>query len=67
MGRWEKAQEPEPSTGAAARKTGGRSPSPARTRTGPGRDATLYPRRRLIMTGYMDAFTGGKVDPGVSG
>ena len=33
------------------RAAGGRSPSPSRTRTGPGRDAAaLYPRRRLIMT-----------------
>ena len=31
---------------------GGRSPSPSRTRTGPGRDAAaLFKRRRLIMTG----------------
>ena len=33
-------------------KNGDRSPSPSRTRTGPGRDAAaLFQRRRLIMTG----------------
>ena len=35
MGRRDTAQDPEPSPGAAARTTGGRSPAPARTRTGP--------------------------------
>ena len=51
MGRLEKATDPAPSPGAAARTPGGRSPAPARTRTGPGRDAAaLSPRRRLLMT-----------------
>ena len=52
MGRREQATKPAPSPGAAARTPGGRSPAPARTRTGPTRDAAARsPQRRLIMTG----------------
>ena len=47
MGRRDTAKDQAPSPGAAARTLGSRSPSPARTRTGPGRDAAaLYLRRR---------------------
>ena len=42
------------STGAAARTTGGRSPAPARTRTGPGRDAVLHLVRRARARAHTD-------------
>ena len=51
MGRRAQATDTAPSPRAAARTTGGRRPAPARTRTGPGRDAAARsPRRRRLMT-----------------
>ena len=53
MGRRDTAQNPAPAPGAAARTTGGRSPAPARTRTGPTRDAAARsPQRRRLLTGH---------------
>ena len=62
------AQNGRPEPVARADQDGRRPSLPSGAKTGAGRGAPAHNRRRrLIMTGYMDAFTGGKVDPGVSG
>ena len=59
MGRCAQATDPAPSPGAAARTPGGRSPAPARTRTGPTRDAAARsPQRRRLLTGPARARAG---------